>query len=60
LGRHVNYFHHRLTQGAVEAINRIIQLAKRRARGYRNFSYLSVIAYLVAARLRFLASLFPV
>ena len=56
----VHYFHCRITQGAVEAINGIIQLAKRRARGYRNFSYLRVVAYLVAARLRFLLpSLFP-
>jgi transposase len=42
----------RITQGAIEAINGIIQLAKRRARGFRNFSYLRTIAYWVAAKLK--------
>src|SRR5258707_11131165 len=37
--------------GAIEAIDGIIQLAKRRARGFRNFSYLRTIAYWVAAKL---------
>jgi transposase len=41
----VSYFHERITQGAIEAINGIIQLAKRRARGFRNFVYLRTIAY---------------
>jgi len=41
----VNYFNERITQGAIEAINGIIQLAKRRARGFRNFTYLRTIAY---------------
>ena len=41
----VTYFHSRITQGAIEAINGIIQLAKRRARGFRNFLYLRTIAY---------------
>jgi transposase len=41
----VSYFDSRITQGAIEAINGIIQLAKRRARGYRNFIYLRTIAY---------------
>jgi hypothetical protein len=31
----VSYFQCRITQGAIEAINGIIQLAKRRARGFR-------------------------
>ena len=56
----VTYFQCRITQGAIEAINGIIQLAKRRARGFRNFSYLRTIAYLVAAKLKFsLPSLLP-
>ena len=42
----------RITQGAIEAINGIIQLAKRRARGFRNFVYLRVIAYRVAGQLK--------
>ena len=41
----VSYFDGRITQGAIEAINGIIQLAKRRARGFRNFLYLRTIAY---------------
>lgn len=41
----VNFFNERITQGAIEAINGIIQLAKRRARGFRNFAYLRTIAY---------------
>lgn len=41
----MSYFNSRLTQGAIEAINGIIQLAKRRARGFRNFLYLRTIAY---------------
>jgi len=41
----INYFDQRITQGAIEAINGIIQLAKRRARGFRNFVYLRTIAY---------------
>ena len=40
------------TQGAIEAINGIIQLAKRRARGFRNFLYLPTIAYWVAGQLK--------
>ena len=56
----VSYFQCRITQGAIEAINGIIQLAKRRARGFRNFSYLRTIAYWVAAKLKVrLPSLLP-
>lgn len=39
------------TQGPIEAINGIIQLAKRRARGFRNLDYLKAIAYWVAGKL---------
>jgi len=41
----VSFFNERITQGAIEAINGIIQLAKRRARGFRSFIYLRTIAY---------------
>jgi transposase len=41
----VSFFDQRITNGAIEAINGIIQLAKRRARGFRNFAYLRTIAY---------------
>ena len=44
------YFDSRLTQGPIEAINGIIQLAKRRARGFRNLTY-RAIAYWVAGKL---------
>lgn len=45
------FFECRLTQGPIEAINGIIQLAKRRARGFRNLNYLRAIAYWVAGKL---------
>ena len=45
------FFDSRLTQGPIEAINGIIQLAKRRARGFRNLNYLRAIAYWVAGKL---------
>lgn len=45
------YFANRYTQGPIEAINGIIQLAKRRARGFRNLNYLRAIAYWVAGKL---------
>jgi transposase len=47
----VTYFDSRVTQGAIEAINGIIQLAKRRARGFRNFLYLRTIAYWTTGKL---------
>jgi transposase len=47
----VTYFDSRITQGAIEAINGIIQLAKRRARGFRNFLYLRTIAYWTTGKL---------
>jgi transposase len=40
-----SYFKHHITRGAIEAINGIIRLAKRRARGFRNFIHLRTIAY---------------
>jgi transposase len=48
----VAFFECHLTQGAIEAINGIIQLAKRRARGFRNFTYLRTIAYWVTGKLQ--------
>jgi transposase len=47
------YFHTGLTSAAIEAVNGIIQLAKRMARGFRNFAYFRAAAYLRAARLQF-------
>ncbi|MGI6495262.1 MAG: ISL3 family transposase [Kiritimatiellia bacterium] len=36
----------RLTNAAMEAVNGILQLAKRMARGFRNFHYFRLAAYL--------------
>jgi transposase len=45
------YFPHRVTSAAIEAINGIIQTARRRARGFRNFRNLRAISYWMAGRL---------
>lgn len=45
------YFPHRVTSAAIEAINGIIQTARRRARGFRNFLNLQAICYWMAGRL---------
>jgi transposase len=45
------YFPHRVTSAAIEAVNGIIQTARRRARGFRNFDNLRAIAYWMAGRL---------
>ena len=37
----------RLTNGPAEAMNGIIQTAKRQARGFRNFEYFRTIIYRV-------------
>jgi len=47
----LNYYPSHLTSAAVEAINGLIQTAKRRAKGYRNFENLRAIAYWVAGKL---------
>jgi transposase len=45
------YFPQRITSAAIEAINGIIQTARRRARGFRNFENLKAICYWMAGRL---------
>ena len=47
------YFDTGLTSAAIEAVNGIIQLAKRIARGFKNFVYFRTAAYLRAAGLKF-------
>lgn len=42
----------RLTNAAMEAINGVIQLAKRMARGFRNIKYFRLAAYLKAGGLK--------
>ena len=41
----------RLTNGAIEAVNGLLQLAKRLARGFRSLRYFRIMAYLKASRL---------
>jgi transposase len=41
----------RLTNGVLEGINAKIQLAKRRARGYRNINNFITMIYLLAGKL---------
>jgi hypothetical protein len=45
------YFDTRLTSAAIEAINGIVQLAKRMAWGFKNFVYFRTVAYHRAGKL---------
>ena len=45
------FFPSRITSAAIESINGIIQTARRRARGFRNFENLKAICYWMAGRL---------
>jgi len=45
------FYPNRVTSAAIEAINGIIQTARRRARGFRNFLNLQTICYWIAGRL---------
>jgi transposase len=47
----LGYYHNRTTSAAIEAINGLIQNARRRARGYRNFENLQAISYWTAGLL---------
>lgn len=49
----VAYLETRLTNGPMEAINGIIQTAKRKARGFRNFEYFKTTIYLIGSKLKF-------
>ena len=54
------FFETRLTTAALESMNSLFQLARRRARGFRSFQNLRTIAYLLGAKLPFnLPSLKP-
>jgi transposase len=48
----------RLTNAAIEAVNGILQMAKRMARGFRNFHYFRLAAYLKAGHLNICGSPF--
>lgn len=47
----VRWFHSRLTNALLEAVNGLIQAAKRRARGYRSTRYLITMVYMLAGKL---------
>ena len=47
----VRWFHSRLTNALLEAVNGLIQSAKRRARGYRSSRYLITMVYMLAGKL---------
>jgi transposase len=49
----VAYLKTRVTNGAAEALNGIIQTVKRKARGFRTVEYFSAMIYLVASGLKF-------
>lgn len=47
----INYIHSKMTNGILEGINSKIQLAKRRARGYRNIDNFINMIYFIAGKL---------
>jgi transposase len=49
----VNYIKSRLNNGILEGINSKIQLAKKRARGYRNITNFINMIYFIAGKLKF-------
>ena len=49
----LRWFTSRINNGVVEAINGLIQSAKRKARGFRNTNYLITMVYLTAGKLDF-------
>lgn len=49
----VAYLRTRVTNGAAEALNGIIQTVKRKSRGFRTVEYFTAMIYLVASHLQF-------
>lgn len=49
----VNWFDSQISNGVLEAINGLVQAAKRRARGYRNVNSLITMIYLLLGKLDF-------
>lgn len=49
----LRWFHSRLTNAVAEAINGLIQAAKRQARGYRSTRYLITMIYVIGGKLVF-------
>jgi transposase len=48
----LGYYRNYTTSAAIEAINGLLQLARRRARGYRRFENFRAIAYWIAGSLK--------
>jgi transposase len=55
----LGFFPDRVTSAAIEAINGVIQTARRRARGFRNFRNLQAIAYWIAGDLDLKVPAYP-
>jgi transposase len=49
----LHWFHSRISNGMLEAMNSLLQAAKARARGYRTVANLIAMAYLVCGKLNF-------
>jgi transposase len=49
----VNYIESKINNGILEGINSKVQLAKKRARGYRNIRNFINMIYLIASKLKF-------
>ena len=49
----INYIKSGINSGIMEGINNKIQLAKRRARGYRNMTNFMNMIYFIAGKLKF-------
>ena len=49
----LRWFTSRISNGLLEAINSLIQAAKRKARGFRSTRYLITMVYLIAGKLDF-------
>ena len=49
----INFIHSQLNSGIMEGINNKIQLAKRRARGYRNMDNFINMIYFISGKLKF-------
>jgi transposase len=47
----LGYFNHYTTSLAIEAVNGLLQLARRRVRGYRTFRNFQAMAYWIAGGL---------
>ena len=51
--RVLHWFDTRISNGILEAINGLVQAAKRRARGYRSDRHYIAMIYMIAGKLNF-------